>query len=83
MEGLCLEEGRGRGMVRDVVRSVCERVAEGGGGGCCDRSQVSGYDLRSQRLTLTLLTQGYLYLGQRDKSQYSPFVQNKHIMTPD
>lgn len=67
-EGLCLEEARGRGMISCVVRAVRERVANGGGGGgCCYSCQVSRYDLCGQRLTLALLTQGQLYLVQRDK----------------
>lgn len=53
-EGLCLEEGGGRGVVRDVVRAVRERVANG----CCHCCQVSGDDLGGQRLTLALLPQG-------------------------
>lgn len=65
-EGLCLEEGRGRGVVSDVVCAVCERVADGGG--CCHCRQVSRYDLCSQRLTLMVLTQGQLYLIEKDKT---------------
>lgn len=68
-EGLCLEEGRGRGVVSDMVRALRETVADGGGGGCCHCRQVSRYDLRSQRLTLALLTQGQLYLVEKDKIQ--------------
>lgn len=60
-EGLCLEEGRGRGVVSGVVRAMRERVADGCGSRChC--CQVSRYDLSGQRLTLALLTQGQLYL---------------------
>lgn len=71
-EGLCLEEGRGRGVVSGVVRAVCECVAEG----CCHCRQVSRYDLRGQRRTLALLTQGQLYLVEEDKTQSIQSVQN-------
>lgn len=57
-EGLCLEEGGGRGVGSGVVCAVCECVADGGG--CCHCRQVSRYDLRGQRWTLALLTQGQL-----------------------
>lgn len=64
-EGLCLEEGGGRGVVGGVVGAVCERVADGG----CHCRQVSRYDLCRQRLTLTLLPQGQLDLPEGDKTQ--------------
>lgn len=64
-EGLCLEEGRGQGVVSGVVRAVRERVADGGR----HCRQVSRYDLCIQRLTLVLLTHGQLYLVEGDKIQ--------------
>lgn len=71
-KGLCLEEGGGVVVVvSGVVRAVREGVVDGGGGGCCDGCQVSGYDLRGQRLTLPLLTQRQLYLSEREKHKHS------------
>lgn len=71
-EGLCLEEGGGVVVVvSGVVRAVREGVVDGGGGGCRDGRQVSGYDLRGQRLTLPLLTQRQLYLSEREKHKHS------------
>lgn len=63
-EGLCLEQGRGRAVVSGGVCAVCERVANGSGGGYC--RQVSRYNLR-QRLTRMIFTQGQLYLREKDK----------------
>lgn len=71
-KGLCLEEGGGVVVVvSGVVRAVREGVVDGGGGGCRDGRQVSGYDLRGQRLTLPLLTQRQLYLSEREKHKHS------------
>lgn len=71
-EGLCLEEGGGVVVVvSGVVRAVREGVVDGGGGGCRDGRQVSGYDLRGQRLTLPLLTQRQLYLSERETQTQS------------
>lgn len=52
-------------MVSGGVCAVCERAANGGGGGSYCR-QVGGYDL-CQRLTLMILAQGQLYLMEKDK----------------
>lgn len=65
-EGLCLEEGRGGGVVRGVVRAVCERVADGGGRRCRHRRQVSGYDLGGEGLARPLLPQGQVYLEEEE-----------------
>lgn len=66
-EGLCLEEGRGRGVVGGVVAAVREGVPDGGG--CCHRRQVGGYDLCRKRLTLVVLGQGQLYLMEECKNR--------------
>lgn len=62
-QGLCLEEGGGRG----VVRAVCECAAQSGG--CCHCCQMSGYDLGGQGLALPLLSQRQLYLEEEEKDQ--------------
>lgn len=80
-EGLCLEEGRGRGVVSGLVRAVRETVADGGGCGCCHSCQMSRYDLGGQRLALPLFTQGQLYLVEKEpvKSVQSLCAQGRKI----